>query len=409
MSETVSQEDLAIRAKPRPVKRFNRKTLIAAAGIASLLILGAAGFALRSPSDNAQAAQRELYNTTNKPMPDAFNALPTNYAEVPAPASQLGPPLPGDFGAAYIGETREASAPDNPFQFQPAAASGYQPATSASQPSPAAEARASKLFFIDNRQREAVSGADVSGQVFDPTIDQLAALLPPAAGGANSYGAVPDPNRQQRKEDFLGAEVDTAIYNPHRLQTPVSPYQVMAGTIIPASLVTGLNSDLPGQVIAQVTENVYDTATGAHLLIPQGARLIGRYDSVIAFGQSRALVVWTRVIMPDGASIVIDNLPGVDRAGYAGLKDRVNNHTLKLFQAAILSSVLSVASEIGRDSDDDAIIEALRDGGQRTINQAGQEIVTRQLAVQPTITVRPGWRLRVIVNKDLVLQPYGGR
>ena len=408
MSETVQQEDLAIRAKPRVVKRFNRKTLMTAAGIASLLILGAAGFALRSPSDNAQAAQRELYNTTNKPMPDAFNALPTNYAEVPAPAAQLGPPLPGDFGAAYIGETRDAPAPNNPFQFQPAAASSYQPAAT-SQPSPAAEARASKLFFIDNRQRGAVSEADLSGQVFDPTIDQLAALLPPGVGGVNPYGAVADPNRQQRKEDFLGAEVETAIYNPHRLQTPVSPYQVMAGTIIPASLVTGLNSDLPGQVIAQVTENVYDTATGAHLLIPQGTRLIGRYDSVIAFGQSRALVVWTRVIMPDGTSIVIDNLPAVDLAGYAGLKDRVNNHTFKLFQAAILSSVLSVASEIGRDSDDDAIIEALRDGGQRTINQAGQEIVTRQLAVQPTITVRPGWRLRVIVNKDLVLQPYGGR
>lgn len=408
MSETVSQEDLAIRAKPRPVRRFNRKTLMAAAGIVSLLILGAAGFALRSPSDNAQAAQRELYNTTNKPMPDAFNALPTNYADVPAPAAQLGPPLPGDFGAAYIGETREATTPDNPFQFQPAAASNA-PATHSAQPSPAAQARASKLFFIDNRQRGGLPVPGATTPTFDPTLDQLAALLPTGPGAASPYSADPDPNRQSRKEDFLGADVDSAIYNPHRLQTPVSPYQVMAGTIIPASLVTGLNSDLPGQVIAQVTENVYDTATGAHLLIPQGTRLIGRYDSVIAFGQSRALVVWTRIIMPDGTSIVIDNLPGVDLAGYAGLKDRVNNHTLKLFQAAILSSVLSVASEIGRDSDDDAIIEALRDGGQRTINQAGQEIVTRQLAVQPTLTVRPGWRLRVIVNKDLVLQPYGGR
>lgn len=407
MSDAIPQEDLAIRAKPRPVKRFNRKTLMAAAGIVSLLIFGAAGFALRSPPDTAAAAHRELYNTANKPMPDAFNALPTNYAEMPAPA-QLGPPLPGDFGAAYIGEARDAAIPENPFQFQPAAASAYQ-SSSTSQPSPADEARASKLFFIDNRQPGALADPGAADQTFDPTLDQLAAFLPPGPGDANPYGAASDPNYQTRKEDFLGAEVDASIYNPHRLQTPVSPYQVMAGTIIPASLVTGLNSDLPGQVIAQVTENVYDTATGAHLLIPQGTRLIGRYDSVIAFGQSRALVVWTRIILPDGSSVVIDNLPGVDLAGYAGLKDRVNNHTFKLFQAAILSSVLSVASEIGRDSDDDAIIEALRDGGQRTINQAGQEIVTRQLAVQPTITVRPGWRLRVIVNKDLVLQPYGGR
>ena len=406
MSEAVSDQDLAIRAKPRAVKRFNRKTLMAAAGMASLLILGAAGFALRTPAHNAKAAQTELYNTTNKPMPDAFNALPTNYAEVPVQAAQLGPPLPGDFGAAYIGETRDAAAPENPFQFQPAATSTYQP-KGAAQPSSTSEARASKLFFIDNRQSGALSAPNATGQVFDPTIDQISALLTPSPSGVNSYGANPDPNRQARKEEFFAAEVEPAIYNAHRLQTPVSPYQVMAGTIIPASLITGLNSDLPGQVIAQVTENVYDTPTGAHLLIPQGTRLIGRYDSVIAFGQSRALVVWTRIIMPDGTSIVIDNLPGVDLAGNAGLKGRVNNHTLKLFQAAILSSVLSVASEIGRDSDDDAIIEALRDGGQRTINQAGQEIVTRQLAVQPTISVRPGWRLRVIVNKDLVLQPYG--
>ena len=407
MKDRPHQEDLAIRAKPRPVKQFNRKSLMAAAAIASLLVLGAAGFALRTPSESAQAAQRELYNTVNKPMPDAFNALPTNYAEVPPPAPQLGPPLPGDFGAAYIGETRDAESLENPFQFQSAAVSKYQSAN-ASQPSPTSAARASKLFFIDNRQHGAIPTQADSVQVFDPTIDQLAALIPPVPDRTSGFGGDPDPNRQTRKEDFFGAEVDASVYNPHRLQTPVSPYQVMAGTIIPASLVTGLNSDLPGQVIAQVTENIYDTATGAHLLIPQGTRLIGRYDSVIAYGQSRALVVWTRIVMPDGTSIVIDNLPGVDLAGYAGLKDKVNNHTFKLFQAAILSSVLSVASEIGRDSDDDAIVEALRDGGQRTINDAGQEIVTRQLAVQPTLTVRPGWRLRVIVNKDLVLQPYRG-
>ena len=143
------------------------------------------------------------------------------------------------------------------------------------------------------------------------------------------------------------------------------------------------------------------------MLIPQGSRLIGRYDSVIAYGQSRALVVWSRIIMPDGSSIVIDNLPGVDMAGYAGLEDRVDYHAWRLFQAAILSSVLSVSAELGRDSNDDEILEALRDGGQRTINQAGQQIITKQLNVQPTITVRPGYRLRVIVNKDIVLKPYG--
>ena len=181
----------------------------------------------------------------------------------------------------------------------------------------------------------------------------------------------------------------------------------MAGTIIPASLITGLNSDLPGQVIALVTEHVYDALTGQFLLIPQGSKLLGRNDSVIAYGQSRVLVVWSRIIIPDGTSITIDNLPAVDMAGYAGLKDRVDHHSWRLFKAAILYSVLSVASEIGRDRDDE-ILNALRDGGQQTINQAGQQIVTQQLQVQPTLKIRLGWRLRVIDNKDIVLQPYGG-
>lgn len=403
MTSDRPQEDLAIRAKPRPVTRFNKRVLIATAAIASAVILGTAGFALRAPERANASAPRELYNTTNKPMPDAFNALPANYAEA---SSQLGPPLPGDLGAAFISKEREAPLHDNPFQYQGAAGTS---SSGASHASTISEARTSELFFIKSQpgRPETAHSPDPGQPAYsEPSIDQLAALW---SGGAGASGAAApfDQNRQDRKEAFLNGDVDAAIYNRHRLQTPASPYQVMAGTIIPASLITGLNSDLPGQVIAQVTENVYDTATGAYLLIPQGARLIGNYDSVIAYGQSRALMVWSRIIMPDGSSITIENLPGTDLAGYAGVKDRVDHHTWKLFQAAILSSVFSVASELGRDSDDDALLEALRDGGQRTINQAGQQIVTRQLSQQPTIRIRPGWRLRVIVNQDLILEPYG--
>ncbi len=412
MSGAATPEDLAIRARPRPVKRFNRKVLIATVCAISVLLLCAAAFALRSPANGDVAARTELYNTANKTMPDAFNALPISYADMP---SKLGPPMPGDLGAAMLGKTRADAPKDNPFQFKPqnTPATGHRPSSSApSQPSLASEARASKLFFIEPDQRRSAgrSGTQATATPFAiPTFDQLSALSPQGAISADQFQTAGfDTNYQSRKEDFLGAEVDTQIYNPHRLQTPLSPYQVMAGTIIPASLITGLNSDLPGQVIAQVTENVYDTATGEYLLIPQGTRLIGKYDSVIAFGQSRAPMVWSRVIMPDGTSITIENLPGTDLAGYAGVKDRVDQHTWKLFQAAILSSVLSVGSELGRDSNDSDILEALRDGGQRTFNQAGQQIITKQLTVQPTIKIRPGWRLRVIVNKDLVLQPYGG-
>ncbi len=182
----------------------------------------------------------------------------------------------------------------------------------------------------------------------------------------------------------------------------------MAGTLISASLITGLDSDLPGLVVAQVTENVYDTVTGGILLIPQGARLIGTYDSVVAFGQSRALVVWQRIVMPNGSSIVIDNLPATDTAGYAGLEDEVDYHTWTLLKGIALSTLLGVGSQVTFGSQQSNLVEAIRESTQESTNQAGQRIVEKDLNIQPTITVRPGWPLRVIVHKDLVLQPYQG-
>src|SRR3546814_3809113 len=139
----------------------------------------------------------------------------------------------------------------------------------------------------------------------------------------------------------------------------------MAGTAIPASLVTGINSDLPGRVIAQVTGNVYDTPTGRYLRIPQGPRLIGKYDSVIAFGQRRALVIWNRIVMPDGSSIVIENLPTTDTAGYAGLEDEVDYHTWRLINGVALSTLLGVGTELTFGEDESDLVRALRDSAQR--------------------------------------------
>lgn len=221
---------------------------------------------------------------------------------------------------------------------------------------------------------------------FDPTVDE-------------------DPNRQARKIGFVETQADDDIYNAYHLQRPRSPYQVMAGTVIPASLVTGINSDLPGTVIAQVTQNIYDTVTGEHLLIPQGARLLGRYDSVIAFGQSRALVVWTRIINPDGTSIQIENLPAADASGYAGLKDKVDFHTFRLLKGIVLSTLLGVGTELSFDNNESDLVTALRESAQNSANQAGQRIIDQTLNIQPTIKIRQGWPVRVIVNKDLILKP----
>ena len=184
----------------------------------------------------------------------------------------------------------------------------------------------------------------------------------------------------------------------------------MAGTIIAASLISGLNSDLPGFVIAQVTEPVYDSVSGRHLLIPQGARLLGRYDNVVAFGQQRALVIWQRIILPDGSSVVIDNLPATDTGGYAGLADQIDFHTWQLLKGVALATLLGVGSELAFGAaDNNDLVKALQQATQSTGNRAGQRLVERNLNVQPTLKVRPGWPLRVIVHKDIILRPIPER
>ena len=190
---------------------------------------------------------------------------------------------------------------------------------------------------------------------------------------------------------------------------PESPYQVMAGTIIAAALVTGIKSDLPGDVIATVTEPVYDSATGQHVLIPQDSRLLGRYNSQVSYGQSRVQVVWQRVILPDTSSFLLDNLVGTDAAGYAGLEDGVDWHWDRIVASAAMTSLLGIGAELAAPTsrtDGDRVIIAGRDSLQDTVNQVGQEVTRRNLDIQPTLTQRPGLPLRVIVNRDLVLRPY---
>jgi type IV secretion system protein VirB10 len=225
-------------------------------------------------------------------------------------------------------------------------------------------------------------------------------VTPPAPGSA----AVADTG--DHKLGFLKGPVDRDTLNPDHLLPVAGTAILQAGSVIPAALITGLRSDLPGEVAAQITQAIFDSPTGKILLIPQGAKLIGSYDAQVTFGQSRALLVWTRLIMPDGRSVVLPRSPAVDGAGYAGVEDEVDNHWGALFEAAALSTILSVGSEAGTSNDANTLAQAIRQGASQSFSQVGSQVVGRALNVQPTITIRPGYPVNVLVTRDLVLAPY---
>ena len=215
---------------------------------------------------------------------------------------------------------------------------------------------------------------------------------------------------QERKNDFLARDgVSSSEYLDSTVTVPRSPYELKAGTVIPTVLITGINSDLPGQVVGQVRENVYDTVTGNYLLIPQGSRVIAAYDSMVAWGQERALLCWQRVIRPDGTSLTLSCMPGVDLAGYAGFTDDVDNHWWRIISGAAFSSLLAATAQ--RSQGDvttyqPSLAQSWAGNAAGQVNQAGQQITARNLQIQPTITVRPGFSVNVLVSKDIVLPPY---
>ena len=404
----VAPEDVALRAAPRPVMRLNRRTLTVSAAVLAVAVAGASIWALQSKGRRGAGGQTELYNVDRVAKADDLDQLPADYSKLPArPAPavsvpQLGPPLPGDWGSASA--------------MPPLPSGGTNPGPSAEnidRQRQAEEIARSSVFFRTSNTTGKTDAVASVAQVPAVSNASTGPFNPMAAGPASTAAQPDDPttiqNRQDQKEAFLAKGGDAATSNTGVLQAPASPYTVMAGTIIPAALVTGINSDLPGQIIAEVTQPVYDTASGHYLLIPQGSRLIGRYDSQVAFGQRRVLLVWLRLVLPDASSIALDKLPGIDQAGYAGLEDGVDWHWSRILAGAVLSTMLGVSSELAVSNEGDIngnTVLALRDSAQDTANQVGQEITRRNLSVQPTLTVRPGFQVNVMVNKDLVLRPY---
>ena len=375
-----------LRGDPPRVMRLSRKAIGIASACGFAIVGGALIYALQP---QGRKGAEELYNTEGVAVADNLAGAPKDYGQVP----KLGPPLPGDLGKPILDAQRRgdvAALPPvgGPQPLPPNPAANAAEAARQRAEQERESARGSRLFFGGG-----VPGGGGGGVAGLPAMADAPAPTTMSSGPKSET---------DRKQAFLERASDRRTVSGERFSDVASPNVLQAGSVIPAALITGIRSDLPGLVTAQVTQNVYDSPTGRILLIPQGSRLIGDYDADVAFGQSRMLLAWNRLILPDGRSIVLERQPAADPRGFAGLQDSTDYHWGGVLKAALVSTLLGVGSEVGSGGDGD-LARAIRRGTQDSVNRAGEQIVSRELNVRPTLTIRPGFPVRVLVTRDLVL------
>ncbi|WEZ86315.1 IncP-type conjugal transfer protein TrbI (plasmid) [Rhizobium sp. 32-5/1] len=260
------------------------------------------------------------------------------------------------------------------------------------------EARAERNDATADAEERATTKSTNTGN----TPDLYAAALRAGLGGQNV-----DPNAQGAKEDFFNADLKELGYLPNRVVPQQSPFELKRGSVIPATLITGINSDLPGRITAQVSQNVYDSATGHRLLIPQGTKLFGRYDSKVSFGQKRVLVVWTDIIFPNGSTLQIGGMSGTDAQGYGGFNDKVNNHYFRTFGSAVLIALIGTGIDMAVPQSStlatqDTASDATRRNFAETFGRVADQTIQRNMDVQPTLEIRPGYKFNVLVDQDII-------
>ena len=375
-----------LRGDPPRVMRLSRKAIGIASACGFAIVGGALIYALQP---QGRKGAEELYNTEGVAVADNLAGAPKDSG----PGPKLGPPLPGELGKPILDAQRRgdvAALPPvgGPQPLPPNPAANAAEAARQRAEQERESARGSRLFFGGG-----VPGGGGGGVAGLPAMADAPAPTTMSSGPKSET---------DRKQAFLERASDRRTVSGERFSDVASPNVLQAGSVIPAALITGIRSDLPGLVTAQVTQNVYDSPTGRILLIPQGSRLIGDYDADIAFGQSRVLLAWNRLILPDGRSIVLERQPAADPRGFAGLQDSTDYHWGGVLKAALVSTLLGVGSEVGSGGDGD-LARAIRRGTQDSVNRAGEQIVSRELNVRPTLTIRPGFPVRVLVTRDLVL------
>ena len=409
------------------VKRLNRLPLLIVAGVAVAVALGL-GYAVQQRA----AAQRAQANQTAEPelkhnvmdasaaatalregLPDTgvMPETPRNKPEKVMPpvpnlqAAVVPPsnPLPTAFNSqATTPAPRNPQADDWLLRYRQQQQRKWQLYETALTAPTGAQILPGQT---QSSSRELPAGIPAGGYAAQAQSDRAAlqAAAMQAAMGAQ------DPNMQDSKKAFAEQQ-RTAGYLMEMKLPPLSPFQISMGTVIPAIMVTGVNSDLPGEMIAQVSQDVYDTATGKHLLIPQGTKLFGVYDSGVSYGQSRVLVAWTRLTFPDASALSLGGMSGADQAGYAGFKDRVNNHFLRVFGTAALASAIGAAPLLAASDSNSFVTSGKEQATQQFANDMAsttKTVVSKNINIQPTIEIRPGYRFVVMVNKDIAFpNPY---
>lgn len=359
-AETITR----LRGERPGVVRLSRRAIALGSAALMALVGGTLLFALQPV---VPEVGEELISSGSANTSERFTSGPQDYSQIP----QLGPPLPGDLGKPIL-DARERGA-----------VAALPPVPGQSAPRPVDPRIAERERFEQERDVALSSGLFLGRG--SPNGEGLGTPEPPA-----EYAAA------RSETDMSGRQADSVPVRGSGMGTSI----LMAGSIIPAALITGIRSDQPGLVTAQVLSDVHDSVSGRLVLVPQGSRLIGEYRADVGFGQRRIELAWKRLIMPGGRSIDLDDQPAVSRAGYTGLEDRVDNHWGGILRAALVSTLLGIGGELGSGGEG-PLIRAIRRGGQDSIGRAGEQVVSRELGIRPTLSIRPGFPVNVLVTRDI--------
>lgn len=407
-----SPDGLELRGKPKLSARLNKK----AVGVAVALMIGVMLFIManvskeqNNPKNTLEQEKKRLEPATNsaqnitKDISDQPFLLPVDPPKLPKDLPNVNG---GTNANAKDSETQVPPITSNPSDVVTAshAAPQIDPKMKSETYNAAYYADTTLTRFIDPLKEGSAAAKAVLPSPTSSTlskIDEAPRLNP---------NEPPDLNRQSQKQAFLDKSATTKKPTMEivQLDPPVNDFEVKTGTVIPGVLITHVNSDLPGEIVAQVSQNVFDSTTGRYLLIPQGSKLFGRYDSSITAGQERLLVVWNRIIFPNGTAMDLSGMAGHDKAGTAGSADLVNNHYLKTFGFALLSSLFSAAFILSQPDEQRATFvepsprTKATDEIAKQMTDLGAQIARRNMNIQPTIELRKGTKFTVMVNKDLV-------